>query len=153
MNADERGKDNTLHIRVHRSLSAAIVYLFDPLRGADLLLLQIQPPQNALPGPLRHFETLFAVELQRRRIFLRGPEPSLQNLRSLLSRVCREARQKRRLQGPPDHPATHQEAIDLADLAIDPGDGYADQAVIGVPDRKSTRLNSSHRCISYAVFC
>src|SRR5437764_4146670 len=25
--------------------------------------------------------------------------------------------------------------------------------VAGVPDRKSTRLNSSHRCISYAVFC
>src|SRR5437763_2222235 len=23
----------------------------------------------------------------------------------------------------------------------------------GEPDRKSTRLNSSHRCISYAVFC
>src|SRR5437762_4739218 len=23
----------------------------------------------------------------------------------------------------------------------------------GVADRKSTRLNSSHRCISYAVFC
>src|SRR5437762_14335605 len=23
----------------------------------------------------------------------------------------------------------------------------------GVTDRKSTRLNSSHRCISYAVFC
>src|SRR5437879_10225761 len=23
----------------------------------------------------------------------------------------------------------------------------------GVEDRKSTRLNSSHRCISYAVFC
>ena len=22
-----------------------------------------------------------------------------------------------------------------------------------VPDRKSTRLNSSHRCTSYAVFC
>src|SRR5437764_6156776 len=25
--------------------------------------------------------------------------------------------------------------------------------VCGVADRKSTRLNSSHRCISYAVFC
>src|SRR5437879_7432582 len=25
--------------------------------------------------------------------------------------------------------------------------------LIGNPDRKSTRLNSSHRCISYAVFC
>ena len=24
---------------------------------------------------------------------------------------------------------------------------------IGESDRKSTRLNSSHRCISYAVFC
>src|SRR5437879_7357762 len=23
----------------------------------------------------------------------------------------------------------------------------------GIEDRKSTRLNSSHRCISYAVFC
>src|SRR5437879_10865484 len=23
----------------------------------------------------------------------------------------------------------------------------------GLPDRKSTRLNFSHRCISYAVFC
>src|SRR5437763_5551785 len=32
------------------------------------------------------------------------------------------------------------------------------EAPVGVPadalqDRKSTRLNSSHRCISYAVFC
>src|SRR5437879_11092680 len=24
---------------------------------------------------------------------------------------------------------------------------------LGIRDRKSTRLNSSHRCISYAVFC
>src|SRR5215210_8493200 len=26
-------------------------------------------------------------------------------------------------------------------------------SIRGQPDRKSTRLNSSHRCISYAVFC
>src|ERR1017187_7672152 len=26
-------------------------------------------------------------------------------------------------------------------------------AISNLPDRKSTRLNSSHRCISYAVFC
>src|ERR1017187_7542581 len=26
-------------------------------------------------------------------------------------------------------------------------------ANVAAPDRKSTRLNSSHRCISYAVFC
>src|SRR5437763_13267375 len=29
----------------------------------------------------------------------------------------------------------------------------ASDAGDGVLDRKSTRLNSSHRCISYAVFC
>src|SRR5437763_5283686 len=41
-----------------------------------------------------------------------------------------------------------------------PGDGavlYRGQPLEGVlaaaRDRKSTRLNSSHRCISYAVFC
>src|SRR5437879_13313417 len=27
------------------------------------------------------------------------------------------------------------------------------RGLAGVADRKSTRLNSSHRCISYAVFC
>src|SRR5437762_9630325 len=33
--------------------------------------------------------------------------------------------------------------------------GWADAALhcSGKRDRKSTRLNSSHRCISYAVFC
>src|ERR1017187_1080379 len=35
-----------------------------------------------------------------------------------------------------------------------PGYGPLFQAALGgEPDRKSTRLNSSHRCISYAVFC
>src|SRR5437879_11433432 len=29
----------------------------------------------------------------------------------------------------------------------------ADKEVVPELDRKSTRLNSSHRCISYAVFC
>src|SRR5437879_10163887 len=35
------------------------------------------------------------------------------------------------------------------------GDRLADVQVVecAVRDRKSTRLNSSHRCISYAVFC
>src|SRR5437762_9881529 len=33
-------------------------------------------------------------------------------------------------------------------LALTPGGGGSQRL-----DRKSTRLNSSHRCISYAVFC
>src|SRR5437879_4408183 len=31
--------------------------------------------------------------------------------------------------------------------------GKGEAAAVREPDRKSTRLNSSHRCISYAVFC
>src|SRR5437764_2524729 len=31
--------------------------------------------------------------------------------------------------------------------------GQATGGGVGPGDRKSTRLNSSHRCISYAVFC
>src|SRR5437763_6065084 len=46
-------------------------------------------------------------------------------------------------------------------LLILAADAYADvqvdaqigAAAVHVIDRKSTRLNSSHRCISYAVFC
>src|SRR5437764_2740909 len=33
------------------------------------------------------------------------------------------------------------------------GDGHQVRGGEGLEDRKSTRLNSSHRCISYAVFC
>src|SRR3712207_7037392 len=33
------------------------------------------------------------------------------------------------------------------------GDGEPDQPVLAKRDRKSTRLNSSHANISYAVFC
>src|SRR6266516_7652488 len=32
-------------------------------------------------------------------------------------------------------------------------DGYTEQKMFGGIDRKSTRLNSSHRTSSYAVFC
>src|SRR5437879_9403102 len=36
----------------------------------------------------------------------------------------------------------------------DPAEGgHQPAAQRARPDRKSTRLNSSHRCISYAVFC
>src|SRR2546430_9422480 len=39
-------------------------------------------------------------------------------------------------------------------LGFDPATaGAVDQGELGDPDRKSTRLNSSHSQISYAVFC
>src|SRR5437879_10017894 len=44
--------------------------------------------------------------------------------------------------------------------ACDIAEGYGERLAAegeicwgGMQDRKSTRLNSSHRCISYAVFC
>src|SRR5437762_7068350 len=35
----------------------------------------------------------------------------------------------------------------------EPAAGPTTAWLTGLADRKSTRLNSSHRCISYAVFC
>src|SRR5436189_5921975 len=48
----------------------------------------------------------------------------------------------------------HAVPIGLGDLDYAAEFGDADVVVEHVDaDRKSTRLNSSHRCISYAVFC
>src|SRR2546430_3719652 len=61
------------------------------------------------------------------------------------SRVVKNERQRRRLVGPAaDGTARPHER---------PGGGHDDQGDQGGPDRKSTRLNSSHSQISYAVFC
>src|SRR5437762_7431880 len=38
-------------------------------------------------------------------------------------------------------------------VQLDGGDAAVSSRDDATPDRKSTRLNSSHRCISYAVFC
>src|SRR5437762_8753339 len=56
----------------------------------------------------------------------------------------------------------HPNADRLVLAMVDYGSSQIEQVVTGAPnlleykdkgDRKSTRLNSSHRCISYAVFC
>src|SRR5437762_6809526 len=47
----------------------------------------------------------------------------------------------------PNHRAGDQSAADHEDRR------GGDPQPCRVQDRKSTRLNSSHRCISYAVFC
>src|SRR5437762_4783272 len=41
----------------------------------------------------------------------------------------------------------------LAATPLTSHDHHARRRGPASPDRKSTRLNSSHRCISYAVFC
>src|ERR1017187_1811711 len=51
---------------------------------------------------------------------------------------------------------THVDLRMLAHVVVErsgPGLGSTHQKKLGWTDRKSTRLNSSHRCISYAVFC
>src|SRR5437762_11221964 len=45
---------------------------------------------------------------------------------------------------------TSDESVEAAVREVTRLDGRID---LLVKDRKSTRLNSSHRCISYAVFC
>src|SRR5258708_24828932 len=47
-----------------------------------------------------------------------------------------------------------RDALDLApDLIICAGNDLVDSLALVTADRKSTRLNSSHQIISYAVFC
>src|SRR5436189_4188614 len=67
-----------------------------------------------------------------------------------------------------DRPEEHElvqvtEVADPEQLSRHPGEARPEGQVVAperdvdhvgaVRDRKSTRLNSSHRCISYAVFC
>src|SRR5437879_8489865 len=47
---------------------------------------------------------------------------------------------------------SHEKGI-VPDAPLAPGARGARGAPALAADRKSTRLNSSHRCISYAVFC
>src|SRR5437762_3746470 len=76
----------------------------------------------------------------------------------------------RRGVGPPQFPGREADAVEMLRLRPETlriGVGEDEDAVVAVDhtalaarvarqprvDRKSTRLNSSHRCISYAVFC
>src|SRR3712207_7330566 len=56
-----------------------------------------------------------------------------------------------------DHLRRELVAVDVGIVAQHAGSGHAQRVVlgdaVGVGDRKSTRLNSSHANISYAVFC
>src|SRR5207247_9703577 len=48
---------------------------------------------------------------------------------------------------------THDDLASAVVVEIGHGEGASLADTEGVPDRKSTRLNSSHEWISYAVFC
>src|SRR5436189_4824456 len=48
---------------------------------------------------------------------------------------------------------SHPPTTSLCTTLFDCGSRYTGPAGTSELDRKSTRLNSSHRCISYAVFC
>src|SRR5262245_65578314 len=50
-------------------------------------------------------------------------------------------------------PFTLARALPLADLPTMAKEGALESKLVSMADRKSTRLNSSHLGISYAVFC
>src|SRR5437762_11283682 len=81
------------------------------------------------------YTTLFRSETRR-------PE---EDVRADLADVLRAGL---RLLGEIDDEAERERGGHRHHLLADPG-----QRQKGDEDRKSTRLNSSHRCISYAVFC
>src|SRR5437762_8021339 len=78
----------------------------------------------------------------------------------LVSALGREMLEDLRPYGPrglaivPEADAALLEGIDLQDREMYDGLHAVERALAAHQrDRKSTRLNSSHRCISYAVFC
>src|SRR5690242_21589089 len=53
----------------------------------------------------------------------------------------------------PEAAKLHETAVGIAVLGLEKGFEAPGFAVVSEQDRKSTRLNSSHMSISYAVFC
>src|SRR5437763_11964351 len=51
------------------------------------------------------------------------------------------------------HAAAPQGRFRRTKVALAAAARHDSSAALALGDRKSTRLNSSHRCISYAVFC
>src|SRR5205085_12432129 len=89
------------------------------------------------------YTTLFRSVVQRRRIRLRAGSVGRVSDHDL---VVREGNR------------THVIRVERAAVRLEPGDhrtrsGVLDHEGRGGVDRKSTRLNSSHSQISYAVFC
>src|SRR2546422_5360496 len=72
-----------------------------------------------------------------------GDDPSRQPLGPVPSRHRVVGPEHERQAGPPDHAAERGQRPRR----------MADDAIESLRDRKSTRLNSSHGYISYAVFC
>src|SRR5437879_6997240 len=71
-------------------------------------------------------------------VFMRLPQESCETLSAQAAPAIRE-------EAEPIRHLLHGSLI--SDAPLEPGMGGIRE------DRKSTRLNSSHRCISYAVFC
>src|SRR5437879_10065361 len=95
------------------------------MRTAFFLSLILRPPSSTLFPYTTLFRSSSSLELWLSVLlqFLRGRQHGRRSLARPISRTDRQ-----------HHPPT--------------GQGLRRQR-----DRKSTRLNSSHRCISYAVFC
>ena len=71
-----------------------------------------------------------------------GPEISVQGV-DVMSAVCEKF----------GHKVSYEYAICGADAIDKVGDPFPEATYEICKDRKSTRLNSSHTVISYAVFC
>src|SRR5436189_2777636 len=88
----------------------------------------LRRPPRSTPFPTRRSSDLKLAEYEAKRDFKRTPEPG--------AKVARAERKALRFVVQEHHARRLH-----WDLRLEK------------EDRKSTRLNSSHRCISYAVFC
>src|SRR5437762_168731 len=104
--------------------------------------LLLEKPRPHPPPPLFPYTTLFrSAGPPRRSLACPPPSPAATRWPGRSARRAAPSRASARPEGVPLSPLHH--------LVVH---GRARSAP-AKPDRKSTRLNSSHRCISYAVFC
>src|ERR1017187_10685686 len=84
------------------------------------------------------------------------PLASLRAVESAFTRLLTEPQTNRPWAPSVDIYETENELVvkaDLPDVEAKDIDVRVENQTLTIADRKSTRLNSSHRCISYAVFC
>src|SRR5437762_9136731 len=92
------------------------------------------------------FDTRIVLGNGSRKITTDGPQTGTDGPRYLLPYTWPK-------QLPRNPPACTRRAPPLAPYWASSSPAAATSAACCSADRKSTRLNSSHRCISYAVFC
>src|SRR5437762_8231493 len=124
------------HPRTDDATARANVVGIAPRVSGQIIKLNVQDNQAVKEGAV-----LFEIDPEDYRLILEKAKAELATLDQQLAQAHDTLH---RLEPLLPHGFTTADTVDKARTAV---------TTLQAQDRKSTRLNSSHRCISYAVFC